>query len=351
MSGLRHRAIFAAIFYLMAVAAAGGQQPPVKQPPVPQPPVQQPQQAGPPAGERPAARRQAGARPRPASELPNGEWLEPNRRAPSGTQYKTFASEVLAGKEVSYLIYLPEGYDQATTRYPVIYWLHGMGGNQAGGAMMFLPQVQAAVREGVLPPAIVVLVNGMVKSFYCDSSDGQRPVESVIVKDLIPHVDATYRTIAKREGRLIEGYSMGGYGAAHLGLKYPELFAAVVVNAGALLSPDVANIPKDGPMFGVFGADNARRRAEHPRELARANADQLRGRTRIRIGCGSRDHLLAVNQDLHEVLGELEIDHQYEVVPDVAHEGARYYQMLGTKAFEFHRQAFGAAETSDSPVK
>jgi enterochelin esterase-like enzyme len=129
-------------------------------------------------------------------------------------------------------------------------------------------------------------------------------VESVIVKDLVPHVDATYRTVAGREGRLIEGYSMGGYGAAHLGFKYPELFGAVVVNAGALLDPNLTNIPKEGPMFGVFGADNARRKAEHPRELARANADRLRGRMRIRIGCGSLDNLLPRNQDLHEVLQE-----------------------------------------------
>jgi endo-1,4-beta-xylanase len=272
--------------------------------------------------------------------MPNGEWLDPSRRSPNGTQYKTFASKVLGGREVSYLIYLPPGYDEQTDRYPVIYWLHGMGGNQAGGAMMFVPQFEAAVREGASPPAIVVLVNGMVKSFYCDSSDGQRPVESVIVKDLIPHVDATYRTIANREGRLIEGYSMGGYGAAHLGFKYPELFGTVVVDAGALLDPSLSNIPKDGPMFGVFGADNARRMAEHPRELARANADKLRGRTRIRIGCGSLDNLLPRNQDLHDVLDQLKIEHEYEVVPDVAHDSARYYRTLGTKAFGFHRKAF-----------
>ena len=95
--------------------------------------------------------------------------------------------------------------------------------------------LQEAINEGVLPPVIVVSVNGMVKSFYCDSCDGQCPMESVIIKDLIPHVDATYRTIARREGRVIEGYSMGGYGAGHLGFKYPELFGTVVINAGALI--------------------------------------------------------------------------------------------------------------------
>lgn len=173
----------------------------------------------------------------------------------------------------------------------------------------------------------------------------------MIVKDLIRHVDATYRKITKREGRLIEGYSMGGYGVAHLGFKYPQLFGAVVVNAGALLNPNLSNIPKDGPMFGVFGADNDRRRAEHPRELVRANADKMRGRTRIRIGCGALDNLLPRNQGLHEVLDLLKIEHQYEVVPDVAHDSARYYLTLGTKAFEFHRAAFEAMKRGESATR
>jgi endo-1,4-beta-xylanase len=275
--------------------------------------------------------------------MPKAEWLDSDRDAPNGTHYKTFQSKILA-REVSYLVYLPPGYEQEKQRYPVIYWLHGMGGNQRGGAMMFVPHVAAAIKEGVLPPVIVVLVNGMVKSFYCDSSDGQCPMESVIIKDLIPHVDGTYRTIARREGRVIEGYSMGGFGAGHLGFKYPELFGTVVINAGALIDPSLANIPKDGPMFGVFGADNARRVAEHPRELARKNADQLRDKTNIRIGCGSLDSLLPRNQDLHELLTQLGIKHEYEVVPDVAHNSGLYYRKLGAKVFAFHRKSLEAQD-------
>ena len=92
---------------------------------------------------------------------PKAEWMDPDRSAPNGTQYKLFASKVL-GREVSYRVWLPTGYGQGEKRYPVIYWLHGMGGNQRAGATMFVPQVEAAIREGVLPPVIIVLVNGMV---------------------------------------------------------------------------------------------------------------------------------------------------------------------------------------------
>jgi enterochelin esterase-like enzyme len=273
--------------------------------------------------------------PRPMAKA---EWLDPNRNAPNGTQYKKFRSNVL-GREVSYLIYLPSGYEQGKQRYPVIYWLHGMGGNQRGGAMMFVPHVEAAIKDGALPPTIVVLVNGMVKSFYCDSSDGQCPMESRIIKDLIPPVDETYRTMARREDRVIEGYSMGGYGAGHLGFKYPGLFGTVVIDAGALLDPAVHNTSKEGPMFGVFGGDSVRRLLEHPREVARKNAAELRAHSHIRIGCGSLDNLLPRNQDLHELLRQLDIKHDYEVVPDVAHNAGLYYQKLGTKMFEFHRKA------------
>jgi endo-1,4-beta-xylanase len=290
----------------------------------------------------------AGPGPKPMNRrpMPKAEWAEPDHGAPNGTQYKTFPSKVL-GRDVSYLIRLPPGYEQEQNRYPVIYWLHGMGGNQRGGAMMFVPHVATAIKEGALPPVIVVLVNGMVNGFYCDSVDGQRPLESVIIKDLIPHIDQMYRTLARREGRVIEGYSMGGYGAGHLGFKYPELFGTVVIDAGALLDPHLSNIPADGPTFGVFGRDTERRVAEHPMTLARQNADKLRGQTHIRIGCGSLDNLLPRNKALHDLLTELKIEHDYEIVPDVAHNSQLYYQKLGTKQFEFHRKSL----TALSPAK
>ncbi len=266
------------------------------------------------------------------------EWLDPIHEAPGDAKYQTFASKVL-GQDVSYLVWLPPGYEQETKRFPVIYWLHGMGANQRSGAQIFLPQVQSAIKDGTLPPCIVVLVNGMVRSFYCDSSDGKIPMESVIIKELIPQVDATFRTLARREGRIVEGFSMGGYGAAHLGFKYPEIFGTVVINAGALLDPNPTNIPKDGPMFAVFGEDAARRVAEHPLTLARQNADKLRGQTRIRIGCGSLDGLLPRNQELHDLLTELHLDHDYEIVPEVAHDSPLYYRKLGPKVFAFHAKS------------
>lgn len=283
--------------------------------------------------------------PKQKRTMSKAEWLDPDHTAPNGSRYATFASKVL-GHDASYLVWLPPGYDAGTQRFPVLYWLHGMGSNQRGGAQVFLPHVKAAIEDGALAPCVVVFVNGMVRSFYCDSTDGKIPMESVLIKDLIPHVDATYRTLATREGRIIEGFSMGGYGAAHLGFKYPDLFATVIINAGALLDPNLANPPKDGPMYAVFGDDAARRVAEFPGTLARQNADRLRGHTRIRIGCGSLDGLLPRNRELHDLLNELHIAHDFEIVPDVAHDSPLYYRKLGSKVFAFHQQSLAASAAS-----
>ena len=277
----------------------------------------------------------------PAAKKPlrKAEWLDSSRAEPNGTKYRTFPSK-LAGSDVSYLVYLPPDYEKQTKRYPVIYWLHGTGGGQQAGANRFIPEVDSAIKQGFLPPVIVVSVNGMVSGWYCDSIDGKQPLESVIVKELIPHVDQTYRTVARREGRVVQGFSMGGYGAAHLGFKYPEVFGTVVADAGALIDENFkkAHVPE------TFGDDKDHFLAEHPYQLAVKNADKIRGKTNVRIACGSKDGLLARTKELHKILDEQKIEHQYEVVPDVAHESDKYYKLLGTKGLEIHRKAFEALD-------
>jgi endo-1,4-beta-xylanase len=268
-------------------------------------------------------------------------WVEPDESDANGAKYHKFASQTLR-REVSYQIYLPPQYDEhPSRRFPVIYWLHGLGGNQRGGTLTFLPQVKQAIGDSSLPPTIVVFVNGMVSSFYCDWPDGQRPMESIIVKDLIPHIDATYRTIARREARAIEGYSMGGYGAGHLGFKYPELFGTVVIDAGALLQNISGRGRKTGVGFaGAWGGDQTRFDAEHPKTLVAKNVEQIRGKQNIRIACGGDDGLLPRNRELDELLTKLNINHQFEVVDGIAHNAALYYAKLGTQGLAIHRQAF-----------
>jgi alpha-L-fucosidase len=272
--------------------------------------------------------------PKPAS------WLDPDKKEPEGTHYRTFASR-LAGGDVSYLIYLPPDYENNTSRrYPVVYWLHGYNGAQVGGAG-FVAQLNANIRAGKAPAMIAVLVNGMRDSFYCDSKDGKWPVESVIVKELIPHVDRTYRTVAKREARAVEGFSMGGFGTAHLGFKYPEIFGIVGIMAGAIIDYQ-DEVTRHDPICIIdkmFGNDQAWFDANHPFTLARHNADAIRGRTAVRIAIGNQDSLQPRDQALHELLAQLKIEHEYEIVPGVGHNSNLFYKTLGERAFAWYRKA------------
>jgi putative tributyrin esterase len=135
------------------------------------------------------------------------------------------------GRTLKYNITLPADYEATKDRYPVLYLLHGYSGNYVNWARMNAPKF---AREHGL---IVVMPDGG-NSWYANwakSDEGQKNAwEDCIIKDLIGHVDATYRTIAARESRAINGLSMGGYGALMLGLKHPDLFCSIGTHSGAI---------------------------------------------------------------------------------------------------------------------
>ncbi len=280
---------------------------------------------------RPAARQTAESR----STEP--QWLDPDREAPLRSQYHVFHSDIL-DQDASCLVWLPVAYSRAPNRrFPVIYWLHGADGSQRKCAETFLPSYVEALKNRTAPPAIVVAVNGIPRSFYGDAFDGTCPVESVIIKDLIPNIDREFRTLATREGRLIEGFSMGGLGAARLGLKYPDVFGAIAINSAGPLPQEKEPARLPPVLQRVFG-DNL---DELPHRLAARNAEALQHDTLIRIVCGGDDSLLAGNRILHEVLEDLKIPHVFREVPGVEHEGRKLYERGGNRAFAFHQRAFG----------
>ncbi len=271
----------------------------------------------------------------------HAQWVDPDPTGPAGTKYRTFPSETIRG-EVSYLVYLPPGYETTGgKRYPAVYWLHGLGGNQRSGAP-FVSQLDAAIRAGQAPAMIAVLVNGLTDSRYADSYDGERPVEKVILRELVPHVDKTYRTIARREARAIEGYSMGGFGAARLGFGHPELFGAVSIMAGALL--DTESVTSRAELFAKnFGGSKAYFHERSPWVLVERNAPSIRGRTLVRIGVGDLDALYERNLTYHEMLERLGITNEFFGVAGVAHEQRKFYEKLGAGAFRFYQRAFGGS--------
>ena len=211
-------------------------------------------------------------------------------------------------------------------RYPVVYWLHRADGSQRTGAP-FVALVNKAIHGGSLKPLIVVLVNGIRRSWYCDSADESVPAESMIVRDLIPHIDSHYRTLVKREARAVEGFSMGAFGAAHLAFKFPELFGAVSVIS--TMMPGADNFG-DFPEFRqVFGGDAARAEENCPWELSRRNASLLRGRTTIRLVTGAGESGADRLRRFSEHLKSLEIDSEYREVNEARHVLSRIYAALG----------------------
>jgi endo-1,4-beta-xylanase len=260
------------------------------------------------------------------------QWVDPNTTTPAGTRYATFHSAIAQG-DVSYLVRLPDGYEASERRYPVIYWLHGLGGSQRGG-QSFLQAIEGKI------DAIVILVNGWNDSMYQDSKDGSRPMARVVAEDLVRHVDTTYRTRADRAHRAIEGYSMGGFGAAGLGFRYPDTFGLVSIMAGALHTEDTLAERRAAIFAKVNGGDKAHFHEQSPWTIVDRNASKIRGRTRVRIGVGSEDALLAWNRQYHEKMKALGIDNEFFIVDGIGHNGAAYYEALGERVAEFYREAW-----------
>jgi len=275
------------------------------------------------------------------------QWVTPVIHAPR-LLHRTFYSLTVESK-VSYFIYTPELYDADKQRhFPVLYWLHGFGGGLRG-VVPLVRHFDTAIRAGETPPMLVVFPNGLADSMWCDSKDGRVPMETVVVKELVPHIDAAFRTIPLREGRLIEGFSMGGYGAARLCFKHHDLFGAVSIIAGGPLQQEfkVNETPRANPIQAqllletVYGDDQEYFKAQSPWVLAEQNADALGSRTRVRLIIGDCDATLGNNRRFDVHLTQLRIPHTFTVLPGVGHNPPAVLNALGKANWAFYRAVFG----------
>ena len=269
------------------------------------------------------------------------QWVDPATDAPPGTTYQLFETASRGkGSKGSYLVYLPPSYERETARrYPVLYWLHGGFGNARQGAWA-VEHLKKGIGAGLMPETIVVLPQALPVGWYVNSRDGKRPVEDVVVKDLIPHVDGTYRTIPRREARGIEGMSMGGYGALHLGMAHPALFGAISAVAPAILRR-LTDEPRERT-FDTFGDDQAYYDVCHPWALAEASAATLRAGTAIRLLGGDQDsRLRTAIVEMHERLTALGVPHQVSEVRGAGHAYEDIILGLGDEGFSFWSRAFG----------
>ena len=257
------------------------------------------------------------------------------KNAHEDIQHDTFHSEANKA-DVGYCLLLPPGYSEAANksqRYPVVYWLHGgrPGGETKNISMA--KYIAPAMKEGKVPPMIYVFPNGSKLSHY--DHGGFKGEQAFL--ELLKHVDKTYRTIANRSGRAVEGFSQGGRGTGRYMFKFPELFCSAAPLGGGQQHEKRINESdgKESESLTIVLASNntwslAARFAENK------DAPKLR----IFIAVGDQDFNFGANQSWSQHLKKLGIKHEFVIVPGIPHSSQKMYEKIGDQIIEFHVDSF-----------
>ncbi|MEZ5326938.1 MAG: non-reducing end alpha-L-arabinofuranosidase family hydrolase [Verrucomicrobiales bacterium] len=232
---------------------------------------------------------------------PPVSWVNPQLPEGPGLQHHVLKSKAM-GHDIGYVVATPADYDASgKTRYPVVYFLHGMGGNESADAGGFSGLVRGATRAGKMPPAICVFPNG-------GRSGYRGNVENMIVEELIPLIDQTYPTKESASSRVVAGFSMGGAGSVRLSLLHPELFCGAASWGGGIRK----------------GSDDLLAATEH---LKNKNFSFL-------LVNGDKDRPDAYNE-LTVKLAALGVPHKVTVLKDTPHNLGLYYKLGGDEMVEF----------------
>jgi S-formylglutathione hydrolase FrmB len=251
----------------------------------------------------------------------------------------------ISGKKITFDIYIPENYRKKGVGYPVIYSLHGRGGfYQNGGA--FHPPIKKAIADGVLPPVIAVYPDGTKNSWYADSKDRTILIETHIIREIIPWIDTNYNTKSSRGFRVIQGFSMGGYGASLLAVKFPELFSVCINYDGGMWNWEdmISKSRKWQPVAPIL-FDNDKIYYESnssPWKFANINKDKIKGRLQFRILVGSLGLRL---QKWQNHLNSLEIEMDY-VDTECRHDLKCLHEKAGDGSFQLMAEQFAKAMAS-----
>jgi enterochelin esterase family protein len=243
----------------------------------------------------------------------------PAAPAQAEVRHSSFSSPSL-GKEVSYVVDLPPTYERSDGRSPVVYVLHGLFEGAGFWERRGLSQILDRLRASrAVPDLVVVAVDGG-NSFFVNGPEGR--YEDLVTKDLVAHVESTYRVIPGRAGRAFLGVSMGGYAALRIAFANPELAVAVATHSAMLLerAPSAAQGAGRWHMaafHGVFGdpIDPALWRKNDP--LVWARRVDPKAVPALYLDCGADDRygLAAGHRDLDRLLGERGVPHTLELPP------------------------------------
>src|ERR1022692_201573 len=241
--------------------------------------------------------------------------------------------------DVGYCIYLPPGYDDPSSkerRYPVVYLLHGGRPGGETKVISLTPHFDNAMKKGTVPPMIYVFPNGGVVSHY-DYPKLKSLGETAFIKELIPHIDKNYRTIASREGRAVEGFSQGGRGTARYMFKYPELFCSAAPMGGG--HQHEKRISENNGDEGAYQFEPK----NNTYDLAKKYAAESKLPLRILVVVGDKDMNYQANLDWMEHLRSLKIPFEQRIIKGVPHSTQLVYQKAGLEIMKFHADNFKKA--------
>jgi len=249
--------------------------------------------------------------------------VRPSQAAQAARAFLTVQFESkLVGRALPYNVVLPIGYDapeRKTTRYPVLYLLHGFGGSHADWLTRTKLTDYAKAHQ-----LIIVTPEGQ-NSWYTDSATV--PIdkfESYIVEELVPDVQQRFRALEMRAGRGIAGLSMGGYGALKFGVKHPDMFAFAASMSGAVGAASWRD-EKDLPavlrpsLTRTFGpaAGPVKQTNDLFKLVRELPAERLAKLPFLYLDCGTEDELrlFGPNRALADLFVERQIAHEYRQLP------------------------------------
>lgn len=266
-------------------------------------------------------------------------------------EYGTFPSASLGGN-VGFAVSLPPSYDRDPgRRFPLVLFLHGLFNSEKDWEGRGIQaQIDRLRADGAIGEFIVAVPYG-ANSFYLNAKDGPK-YEDAIVRDFLPFVDKTFRTTAKPSERVIQGISMGGFGALVIAFKHPELFAAVAAHCAAIFE----ELPKPAASASdrratyryeiatqIFGnpPDDAFFRANNPLGLIDSRAGKIKG-LKIYFDVGEQDRygFATGNRSFDEALTKAGVPHEFHLT--AGDHGWAYLVSRSDAAFGFVSKAVGA---------
>jgi S-formylglutathione hydrolase FrmB len=265
----------------------------------------------------------------------------------------------ILGETVRYCVMLPSAYDGATAghsprRYPVLYFLHGLGDNEQtlfkGGGWDLIEDLR---QKRQISDFLVVAPEGK-RTFFINSADGRVRYSDFFIREFLPYIESHYSIRRERSARAITGVSMGGYGALRFAFAYPELFSSVSAQSAALImeSPrPTETMPMPTPLSGLLGAvfgnpvDLHHWNQNSPFVLAKQNRAGIRNPgLSVYFNCGREDEFGFDKgaAELHRQLQAESIQHEYHLYPG-NHDAGYFLAHLG-ETLMFHSRVFAAGK-------